>query len=368
MKNLWECLPPMRADSFGFREIVTQTEGYGLIDDSSNYHGGEAGGGHRGARRLPFCASELRSEDAVSGSANLLLEEAREIAAYHHPAFLLIGSGPAASMVGTDLQDTARRIEQELGLKTQEVDINGHRSYDHGVAKTLEAVAKLTARPAEARKGTVGLIGGSSLDIGSGNLDAVEQWCRENGFEPIRTDRSFARAAEASVNLVLTCSGLDAAKWLKEQFGTEYVCALPFGGAWSRSVAEQLRGGGEPETGGGGEKSALILGEQFISNALRNTLRWEYGYGKVDVCSFFNMDKALMEPGDKKLRYEDDLTARLEGSSYDTIIADGIYRACGGRNAKWISLPCKAFLVPTAPMPELVGEELNGWLDKELKE
>lgn len=367
MKNLWEYLPPMRADSFGFRETVIKTDGCGLIDDSSAYHGGSESGGRRAARGLPFAASELRSEDAVSGSAELLISEAKDLIDDRDPAFFLLGSGPAASMVGTDLQDTAQRIEKECGVRTLAVDINGHRTCDHGISKTLEAIAKATAKPASPRENAIGIIGGSSLDIGEENLKKVTQWCRAQGFEPISTENGFSHAAEASLNMVMTQSGLEAAKWLKAQYGTEYIAGLPFGGAWSKLLSQYIKTGIQPEVKPGGEKTALILAEQLMGNALRNTLQLEYGYGAVDVCSFLEMEKVIMQPGDKKLRYEDDLIALFRERKYQTVIADPLYKVFGTGEETWVSLPCKAFLVPTGQMPALVGQEANIWLDKELK-
>lgn len=365
MKNLWEYLPPMRADSFGFREAVIKTGGYGLIDDSSAYHGGAEAGGRRAARGLCFAASELRSEDAVSGSAELLLSEAKDICQNERPDFLLIASGPAASMVGTDLQDTAQRIEETCKVKTLVVDVNGHRSYDYGISRTLEAIAKATAKPAAPRANAIGIIGGSALDIGEENLRGIERWCENNGLEPISTEKGFARIGEASLNLVVTRSGLEAAKWLKTEYGTDYVAGVPFGGAWSELLLRRIRTGEEPEIRAEGEKTALIIGEQLMGNALRNTLQREYGYGSVDVCSFFEMEKSLMQPGDKKLRYEDELIALFKDRKYHTVIADPLYRVCSEGKEKWVSLPCKAFLIPTAKMPLLVGREANAWLDRE---
>jgi len=70
----------------------------------------------------------------------------------------------------------------------------------------------------------------------------------------------------------------------------------------------------------------LIFGEQVSACSLRDMLRCEFGYGQAHVCTFFKMEKSLMEEGDMRLREETDLVQLLKlREKYDLIVADPLY-------------------------------------------
>jgi hypothetical protein len=80
------------------------------------------------------------------------------------------------------------------------------------------------------------------------------------------------------------------------------------------------------------------------------------------------MDKSLMEDGDKRMRYEDDVKTLIKEGGYDIIIGDEYFEVLSHDDAKFVSLPSKAFIVPSSSdeVPALAGDELNHWLDSVL--
>lgn len=92
----------------------------------------------------------------------------------------------------------------------------------------------------------------------------------------------------------------------------------------------------------------------------------ERGFAHVRVCSFFEMDKGLMRPGDRKLVSEDDLAAELSGEKLRIVFGDVDYRM--GSPVKWVPLPNRFNLAPSrllAPFSMTDGA-LDRWLDSVL--
>ena len=207
---------------------------------------------------------------------------------------------------------------------------------------------------------------------------------------------NIARAAEAQVNLAVTVSGLAAAKYLKSRYGTPYIAAAPFGKSWTEHVLEALGSGTQPEQGTAGQKpesgarsgetecgrrvaeqepecgaqpAILIIGEQFMGNAIRETLIRDYGMENVRVYTFYMMEKSLSQPGDGRLRSEQEAEKLLKEGGFHTIIADPLLRCFAPEGSRWIDLPHKVFQLygEHQPLPLFFGENLNRWLDGQLR-
>lgn len=361
MKYLFEYIPPVRSDVLGFYDVILRSKAYGLVNDSWPYHFGAEFGGLHSGRGYNSCVSDLREKDVVSGAEDTLMRCARDIAV-SRPEHILVGEGPAASMIGTDLEDICKKISSETGIKAVPVNVNGQKSYDFGVSETLKALAGLEAADGEKQPGCINILGGSQFDIGLDNMQAIRNRCADAGFTVLNAepDNCFRDAAKAELNLVITQSGLAAAKLLNERFGTPYVAGLPFGGAVSRSLLERITTGKDSSISPTGDKSALIFAEPFIGSAIRDTLYIEYGFGHAALAGFQSMGSGT------ELRREKDIFELFESESYDYIIGDPAFKACWNGKGKWIDFPYKAFYVPTAAMPVLVGSELNKWLERSL--
>lgn len=376
MNNLYKYLPPFLADTFGFQEVVDVTDGMGILDDCSGYKGRvsrtDVSEPYPGSRLV---TSWIRMEDVIGGTKAKLLEAFRKSAPALDPAFVLVGTAPVASMIGTDLEDVADSITREGGVPAASVELNGHKFYDQGISASLLALAKLLVQPAaEKIPGGVNLIGGNAIDWTTKNVRDVRAWAEQNGFRVVsqwgarETAEHLRQAARAEVNLVTAACGLATAKWMEQEFGIPYVAAAPFGRSWAAQAAAALKNGVQPALPAfEGPAKILIVGEQLTANAIRATLALDYGICGVDAATFFTFQKGLGVPSDKRLKGEDALKNLLHGG-YDLVIADPDLRVLAPEDCSWIDLPHGAVCLECAPdaVPPLVGEGLNRWLDRVL--
>ncbi len=375
MNNLYKYLTPFLADTFGFQEVIDVTDGMGILDDCSGYKGRvsrtDGAEPYAGSRMV---TSWIRMEDVISGTKAKLLESFRNSYREFDPAFVLIGTAPVASMIGTDLEDVAAAMTRESGIPAAPVELNGHKYYDQGISETLLALAKLLVQPAgEKIPGGINLIGGNAIDWTTRNVRDVRAWAEDSGFRVVsqwggrETAANLRQAAKAELNLVTAACGLAAAKWMEQEFDIPYVAAAPFGRSWAGQVCAALQSGVQPALPQSEEPAhVLILGEQLTSNAIRATLSLDYGIHGVDVATFFTFHKALAASGDKRVKSEDALKKLMQG--YDLIFGDPDLRVLAPEGCHWIDLPHGAvcFAYTGDAVPQLTSEDLNRWLDRVL--
>lgn len=383
MKNLWTVMPPLLSDNFGFIEVVKGSDGCGIIDDSGNYrlgggHGGRGGpkgqhpredghhGGHRrggkhggGGSDTRTAVSGANDQDVTVGTREKLLEAFRDANARFNPRFSLFSAGPCGAMIGTDLSEIAETVSREYDIPAAAVELTGQKTYDVGISRTTEAMAKLLAEDHDAVPGSVNILGATSLDWAAADVGNVKAWAERQGYQVLAqpggvvTSQQLRQMGKAQVNLVVTVSGLAAAKYLQNRFGTPYVAAAPFGMEYSNVRSPET----EPA-------DVLIIGEQFAANAIRNTLERKGMTKAADVATFFQLEKACARTGDKRIRGEDSARELLNCGKYRTIIADPLLRPLLQRDCKWIDLPHKALnTYCEVTMHSLLGSNLDNWLE-----
>ena len=387
MAKLWKKLPPLMADNFGFIEVMNKTDGMGIIDDCSEYRTSaerRRGRGKTGEPAMRVVHTEISSEDVVTGTRQKVLDTFDAYQRDFSPEFVLLSAGPCSAMIGTDLEEIAENIEADSGIKTAAVKLSGHKTYDVGISETLLALAKLLTKPGEVRQNGINILGGNTLDWQEENTASLRGWIEEKGFSVIADlggngkAADIARAAEASVNLVVTVSGLAAAKYLKSEYGTPYIAMAPFGKSQADRLSAALPNKTQPESSRQGETSrqpetsqkqeVLIIGEQFMGNAIRETLICDYGMQNIQVCTFYTLEKTLAQPGDRRIRSEQEAEKLLKEGGFHTIIADPLLRCFAPEDSRWIDLPHKVFQLygEHQPLPLFLGDSLNRWLDTQL--
>lgn len=380
MNNLYKYLPPFLADTFGFQEVIDVTDGMGILDDCSAYKGKVS----RTDIKEPYHFSRMvttwiRSEDIISGTKSKILEAFRKSYKEFDPSFVMLSNAPVSSMIGTDLEDVADTITRESGIPAGSVDLAGHKYYDHGISETLLALAKLLVEPTEEKiPHSINLLGGNAIDWSAQTVRDIRAWAVKRGFHVIsqwggkERAANLKQAAKAELNLVTAVSGLATAKWMEREFGIPYIAAAPFGTDWTarircamcfpdqRDVLELPEDTCAPHI--------LILGEQLTSNAIRNTLQHAYKMGGAHVATFFNFEKSLARPGDKRLKSEDALKDLLHSGTYDLVIGDRDLSVLAPENIRWIDLPHGAirYGYEGEGFPPLTYSNLNYWLDHAL--
>ena len=155
----------------------------------------------------------------------------------------------------------------------------------------------------------------------------------------------LAQAGGAHVNLVVSSTGLGAAKALQELFGTPYVVGLPIGKTQKEHLREALHTAastGEnqfPVSDLPGE-DILVIGEAVTSLALASALEYSAGRGVRVLCPTEGSE-GLLRSGDLRAPYEEEIEAAMREAK--TVIADPLYRPICPDHVKFVELPTEAF-------------------------
>ena len=193
--------------------------------------------------------SGLSEMEAVMGDDEKLVSDICEAAQQLKPRFIALAGTPIPTMTGFDFPAVARLIEYRTGIPAFGFSTTGMNSYVQGASMALEAVARrFVTRDAEKTEvPSANILGLTPLDFSVNGSDAsVAEFLEESGFAVISrwamgsTLEDMAKAGSAHVNLVVSSTGLGAAKALRELFGTPYVVGVPMGEAFSAILREAL--------------------------------------------------------------------------------------------------------------------------------
>lgn len=324
--------------------------------------------------------TEIRNEDVIGGTESRILETFENYQSMYHPQFILLSAGPCSAMIGTDLELAAEKIQQRSGIRTAAVKLSGQKNYDTGISETLTAMAKLLPKKESVKSSGVNILGATGLDWQEENIGRIRGWLKENGVE-VTADfggREYAsnleKAVTASMNLVLTVSGIAAAKYMEKEYGIPYLIGAPFGKNHAEKLLARIKNEAEIEKTEESkiqnrettrEENVLIIGEQVMANAIRETLREEYGYTRIQVCTFYLLEKSIAKQGDCRIRNEEAAEELLKNGEYQIVIADPLLRKLANPDCIWLDLPHKAFELygEVQKLPLILDENLNKWLE-----
>ena len=389
MKRLWKMIPPCMSDILGLQALMNNTEGIVVVDDASSYKPlryTQGGAGRPENRRGPggkhngyfgtqqMVSSEIQEANVITGTAEQVWTAVGTGIETFHPDFLLLTTAPCAAMIGSDLSEAADRVQAEYHLPAAVVNLDGQKDYLFGISMALESMGRALLKKQDIQPNTVNLLGCNTVDWSEDMVRETEQWLTDNGWQVLsrwgsrEMTENFQNAAAASVNLVVNVSGLRLARYMEAEFGIPYITGAPFGTSWCAQLLEELRSGqrsSQPEVSTG-VPDTLIIGEQLTADAIRRALETR-GFTHIRVCSFHEMDKNEMRPGDKKLVSEDELAAELKNENLHIAFGDIDYRM--DAQVKWVSLPNQGNLAPSkllAPFSMTDGA-LDRWLDSVLE-
>ncbi len=402
MKRLWKVIPPCLSDVLGFEAVLNETEGFGIIDDPSRYkpirmgQGGRPQGGRGGRpeghglggfdraaamRSVRVMNSDIRNEDIITGTENKVMQTFERGMEQYTPNFVLLCCAPSASMINSDLEYAAEKITGQSGLPAAEVKIDGEKDYLYGIGATLEILGRILLTPCETLPGTVNLLGANTIDWTKETVASVDEMIANAGWQVLshwgtkETTENLKRAAAAQVNVVVSEAGLKLARYMEREFDIPFVAGAPFGKKNAENLALQLKGyksagipaENEENPAQSTAPEILVVAEQFIANALRETLL-AHGQRNIRVLSFYDMDRAYMLPGDKKLTGEDDFAAQANVDSVRMIIADLDYRPLVGKEkeVQYIGFPNGGSFSPVHPTENfnMTGALLDSWLEE----
>ena len=177
--------------------------------------------------------------------------------------------------------------------------------------------------------------------------------------------------AKAQVNLVVTESGMAAAKLLKRKYNIPYVVGMPFGN--SEDVREMLEAtllDGEDRVlkDKSQEGEILIVGEQVLCNSIRRAILCQSPESKVTVGSMFGLNQTIAAEGDKNITSEEKLIELIDSGNYTTLVGDPLFEDLLAEDSrvKHVTLPHVALSSKLYwdKMPRLLTEEMNALMEE----
>lgn len=311
----------------------------------------------------------LSEIEAIMGDDEKLIHDIVSAAKDLHPKFIAVAGTPIPMMIGTDFHAVAEVIENETGIPTFGIQTNGMHSYLCGASQAyVEIVKRFTLSGIPKRTKGVNVLGATPLDYSvNGSVDSIRTRLTEAGFQVLSvwamgsTLEEMKQAAAAEVNLVVSYTGLLAAKELQKKFGIPYVVGVPMGDQFGSVVMKLLNiaiNTGKSQiaydkrTAGHGD--TVIIGESIYSESLAAALELEKDM-EVKVLCPLETEPDLVLSGDIMAEDEDSLMMYLHNAK--AVIADPIYRTIVQPSTKFISLPHEAFSgrIYRKDIPDLVN-------------
>ena len=294
--------------------------------------------------------SGLSEMEAVMGDDEKLVSDICAAAEQLMPRFIAIAGTPIPTMTGFDFPAVARLIEYRTGIPAFGFSTTGMNSYVQGASMALEAIARrfVTRDAKKTETPSANILGLTPLDFSVNGSDvSIAAFLEESGFRVLSrwamgsSLEELAKAGAAHVNLVVSSTGLGAAKALQELFGTPYVVGVPMGDAFSGLLRDALTAGENRVPNSnlpGGDM--IIIGEAVTSVSLASALELATGKAVRVICPT-ECDGTLLREKDLHLQSEEEIAAALAGAK--TIIADPLFRPVCPETARFVELPAENF-------------------------
>lgn len=335
MSKLCISLPPFAPDYSGAASAIFDMGGLVVLHDASGCTGNYLGYDEPrwfGSQGMVYC-SGLRHMDAVLGNDEKLIRKIEMAAESLKPNFIAVLGSPVPMVIGTDFKGMAQEIEAALGIPAIGAATTGLRYYNKGIYDiTVEFLKKFAKKKKDKIANTINIIGMTPLDFHTnGNDTDFIRLFEENGIRVLScyymglTIEKVQDSVAASLNVVVSHAGLEVAQYMEKKYGIPYICVTPIadGSDALRSVQAALNGKPEqlyvPKTEGA---RTAIIGEHLVSNAMRQYLQEQCGYGAIDVLSLFDVVPEQQWGGDLQVKNELELRQLLNSGKYKTVIAD----------------------------------------------
>ena len=318
--------------------------------------------------------SGLTEIDAIMGNDNKLICDIVDTAKDLQPAFIAVAGTPIPLMMGTDFAAIASVIEQETGIPSFGFFTNGMHSYVPGAAEAFEMLARRVVQEVPVRQQgsrlRVNILGLTPLDFSiNGSDQSLKAFLTDKGFQVHSTWamgdtlENIGRSGEADVNLVVSSTGLRAARELQRRFAIPYVAGLPVGPVLADRIAQALQEAARtgqsqvlplPRGPEGQAASTTIIGEYLTSTSLAAALTASSGQAVRVICPL-EREGLELDSHDVCDLSEAEMAQLLQDSS--VILADPLYKPICPAGSRFISLPHVGFSGRTylKDIPDLIG-------------
>ncbi len=315
MKGLRKYLTPFAPDQSGAVSVLYELGGIIVICDAGGCAGNVCGFDEPRwfSHKSAVFSAGLRDMDAILGRDDRLVEKLRDVAGKLDANFAAIIGTPVPSVIATDYQALRRMAQRNISLPVITIDTTGMALYDEGAEKAYLALVKqFSSERYPVEPGRIGIFGATPLDFSRLSVEAAFQsafgseqnlccYGMGSGLSALET------ASAAEKNIVVSPSGMKAAEYLYQTFGTPYEILDP--------LAPSLL----PKTDVAG-KRVLVVHQQVRTDSLRKLL--EQRGASVTVGTWFHSLPELTRPGDLFFAEEDDFTQAVESGGYDILMTD----------------------------------------------
>ena len=378
MKQIASRISIYSADTFGVCSELYELGGLCVMHDASGCN--STYNTHDEPRWYDFDSmvyiSGISEMEAIMGDDQKFIDDIIYTAKELNPKFIALAGTPIPTMIGTDFKAIANIVENETKIPTFGFNTTGMNSYVSGAYKTFEALSKRflkrNDKESRAEKSRVNILGATPLDFSINNsIKSTVDLLKENDFDVISTWamgstlEDIKDAGNADVNLVISYSGMGAAKYMYEKFNIPYIVGTPFGKEFAKKIVVDLKEAiitKENKISYINRKidknpQITIIGESIMSESLAYAISTEKNK-TVNVISTLETDKNLLLEGDKLKIYEDDIEKELKNSKI--IIADPLYRPICPLDSNFISLPHEGFSgrIYRDEIPNLINKSL----------
>lgn len=378
MKQIASRISIYSADTFGVCSALYELGGLCVMHDASGCN--STYNTHDEPRWYDFDSmvyiSGISEMEAIMGDDQKFIDDIIYTAKELNPKFIALAGTPIPTMIGTDFKAIANIVENETKIPTFGFNTTGMNSYVSGAYKTFEALSKRflkrNDKESRAEKSRVNILGATPLDFSINNsIKSTVDLLKENDFDVISTWamgstlEDIKDAGNADVNLVISYSGMGAAKYMYEKFNIPYIVGTPFGKEFAKKIVADLKEAiitKENKISYINRKidknpQITIIGESIMSESLAYAISTEKNK-TVNVISTLETDKNLLLEGDKLKIYEDDIEKELKNSKI--IIADPLYRPICPLDSNFISLPHEGFSgrIYRDEIPNLINKSL----------
>lgn len=375
MKQTAKIISVYSADTAGVCSVLYELGGLTVVHDASGCNSTYTT--HDEPRWMQMdsmiCISALTETDAILGNDERLIEDVVRTAKELEPRFIALCGSPMPLMIGTDFQAVAEEVERRTGLPVFGFRTNGMNSYLKGASEALTAYLKRFCTDTSRRSRSVNIIGATPLDFPlNGTVGSIRAWLGENGFSVTScmtmgsSPEEIAMAGGAGVNLVVSSCGLGPAEYLRERFGTPWVCGVPYGKEFAGVLAEKLKEAEDkdrclipcaerPVPEG---KSLAVAGEPLTSSSLAAAIRMECGIPVRVLCPAA-LKADVLAPGDRVAECEDSMRELFRESA--GVLADPLYEPLCPAGTVFHRYPHEAFSGRCfePEMPDLVNRKLE---------
>ena len=340
MSKLCIYLPPFAPDYSGVCSALYELNGISIIHDASGCTGNYTGYDEPrwyDNQRFVYC-SALREIDAVLGDDTKLINKVLKANEDLNPEFITVLGSPVPMIIGSDMNGIAREMEMICNKPCLGFDTTGLNYYDFGASKAFLKVAeRFVEDKNEKIKDSINLLGITPLDFGiknnvpdlkdifkKNNIKINSCWSMGTSLDEIRN------TTKAEINVVVSVSGLEVARYLNKKYEMPYIIAAPIGKYGVNKCLNLIRNNINEDNQlietSSRKEEVLIIGEQVLGNGIRDVLINEYGFNNVNVATFFTLDKEIKKETDFRIENESYLIKKFRENKYDYIIGDPLLK------------------------------------------